>query len=93
MRTAVENSKGVFGKQFKRYAVFTGMNIKAVENEISQAAELLESAYANIITQNKINAVQGDIDVQSAIKNLSNISSICKKLESEIREYSGERYL
>ena len=69
------------------------MNIKTVENEINQAAELLESAYDNIITQNKSNAIPGDIDVQNAIKNISKIKLICRNLEREIREYSGETYL
>ena len=64
-------------------------DITTVSAEIDQANELLESAYANILT---IRALQfgkinlSEIEQAAVTKKLQRISSLCRRLNNEIEE-------
>ena len=64
-------------------------DITTVLAEIDQANELLESAYANILT---IRALQfgkinlSEIEQAAVTKKLQRISSLCRRLNNEIEE-------
>ena len=64
-------------------------DITTVSAEIDQANELLESAYANILTIpalqfGKINL--SEIEQAAVTKKLQRISSLCRRLNNEIEE-------
>jgi hypothetical protein len=64
-------------------------DIKNFEDGIDQAAELLKSAYSNLITQSNMNDyVFNKIDDKKVVQNLRTIVSMSRRLEQEIREFT-----
>lgn len=62
-------------------------DVKNIEDGIDQAAELLRTAYTNLITQSSMNHyVFKKIDDKKVVENLRTIVSMSRRLEQEIRE-------
>ena len=67
------------------------LDVKSIEYCIDQAAELLKTAYSDLITKSHLgDYIFSKIDDKKVVENLRLIASMTRRLEQEIRE-SKER--
>jgi hypothetical protein len=66
-------------------------DVRNLEEDIDQAAELLRTAYSNLITHSKMSDYDyKKIDDKKVFENLRRIVSMSRRLEQEIRESTDE---